>query len=394
MAPNIVRSAFGVFFEYDTPRIVHIRSKKVGVFNRFIQLCIIAYVIGVESAVTTKLKGVAYIEDSKVPILNNTENNAFFVTTNIIVTPDQVQTVCPEDPKIAGATCNTDADCEKYKGIFIPGGNGVANGSCDMVRKTCFINSWCPVEDGAAEIPNPPLLKSSENFTVFVKNNIEFPKFNVKRRNLPSKASDEYLKTCKFDFGQNVDCPIFRLGTIVKEAGENYTEVAKENDKELSSCRYNPDDSLNKYCPIFVLSEITSRAGENYTDMAKEGGVMQILITWNCNLDFSEDECLPKYSFRRLDMFGIKFVVTVTGTAGKFDAEPLFMNIGSGLALLSIATIICDIFVLYVLKAKTLYKSKKYLDVEGDDAYKPGIMPIVNDLDFGTHSYNSIDGHK
>lgn len=174
-----------------------------------------------------------------------------------------------------------------------------------------------------------------------------------------------------------------------------------KNDKELSSCRYNPDDSLNKYCPIFVLSEITSRAGENYTDMAKEGGVMQILITWNCNLDFSEDECLPKYSFRRLDsalysiskgynfryakyyksdngtesrtlykVFGIKFVVTVTGTAGKFDAEPLFMNIGSGLALLSIATIICDIFVLYVLKAKTLYKSKKYLDVEGDDAYK------------------------
>lgn len=34
------------------------------------------------------------------------------------------------------------------------------------------------------------------------------------------------------------------------------------------------------------------------------------------------------------------------------------------------ATIICDIFVLYVLKAKVLYKSKKYLDVEGDDAYK------------------------
>ena len=44
--PNILQTAFSVFFEYDTPKIVHIRSKKVGIFNRFIQLCIIGYVIG------------------------------------------------------------------------------------------------------------------------------------------------------------------------------------------------------------------------------------------------------------------------------------------------------------------------------------------------------------
>ena len=37
---------FGVLFEYDTPRIVHIRSKKVGAINRLLQLCIIGYVIG------------------------------------------------------------------------------------------------------------------------------------------------------------------------------------------------------------------------------------------------------------------------------------------------------------------------------------------------------------
>jgi P2X purinoceptor 4 len=43
---SILQSAIAVFFEYDTPRIVHIRSKKVGVINRFIQLVIIGYVIG------------------------------------------------------------------------------------------------------------------------------------------------------------------------------------------------------------------------------------------------------------------------------------------------------------------------------------------------------------
>ncbi len=41
-----VSLAVGAFFEYDTPKIVHIRSKKVGVINRLVQLLILAYIIG------------------------------------------------------------------------------------------------------------------------------------------------------------------------------------------------------------------------------------------------------------------------------------------------------------------------------------------------------------
>jgi len=36
----------GFLFEYDTPRIVLIRSRKVGLINRAVQLAILAYVIG------------------------------------------------------------------------------------------------------------------------------------------------------------------------------------------------------------------------------------------------------------------------------------------------------------------------------------------------------------
>lgn len=36
----------GFLFEYDTPRIVLIRSRKVGLMNRAVQLFILAYVIG------------------------------------------------------------------------------------------------------------------------------------------------------------------------------------------------------------------------------------------------------------------------------------------------------------------------------------------------------------
>lgn len=32
--------------EYDTQKIVHVKSKKVGLINRFVQLVVIAYIIG------------------------------------------------------------------------------------------------------------------------------------------------------------------------------------------------------------------------------------------------------------------------------------------------------------------------------------------------------------
>ncbi|KAK2102774.1 P2X purinoceptor 4 [Saguinus oedipus] len=67
-------------FEYDTPRIVLIRSRKVGLMNRAVQLLILAYVIGwvfvwekgyqetdsVVSSVTTKVKGVAVTNTSEL----------------------------------------------------------------------------------------------------------------------------------------------------------------------------------------------------------------------------------------------------------------------------------------------------------------------------------------
>ena len=60
-----------LFFEYDTPKIVHIKSKKIGIFSRLIQLLIISYIVGwaiihergyqesspVESSFITKVKG-------------------------------------------------------------------------------------------------------------------------------------------------------------------------------------------------------------------------------------------------------------------------------------------------------------------------------------------------
>ncbi|XP_052800664.1 P2X purinoceptor 4-like isoform X1 [Mya arenaria] len=385
-----IGKVIGVFFEYDTPRIVHIRSKKVGFINRFIQLCIIGYIIGyaiifqkgyqefdnVQGAITTKLKGVAETKNvfssnsSRIWDVNDyvvppQENLAFFVTTNLIVTDGQQMGVCDEDGKVAGANCTLDAS------ICLPGeplltGDGYMTGACVETKrynntKVCEVVAWCPTEDGRKPLPNPPALAIAEKFTVFIKNNIEFPKFGVKRRNI----------------------------------------VGFDDQNELRNCRFKLEDDKYKFCPIFVLGDIATYAGTQFVNIAQKGGVIQILISWNCNLDHGAENCLPEYSFRRLDeendvlspgynfrfsryykdengtdtrtlfkAYGIKFILTLQGRAGKFSIVPLVLNIGSGLALLSVATIICDIVVLYVLKSRALYKEKKYLEVVGDDAYE------------------------
>ncbi len=79
------------------------------------------------------------------------------------------------------------------------------------------------------------LLKDTKNFTVLIKNSIEFPdcecerdceKGQYKRRNILSNFTSEYLKTCRYHPDEHPFCPIFFLGDIVKWSGSDYDEVA------------------------------------------------------------------------------------------------------------------------------------------------------------------------
>uniref|UniRef100_A0A8C6EJI6 ATP receptor n=1 Tax=Microcebus murinus TaxID=30608 RepID=A0A8C6EJI6_MICMU len=322
-------------FEYDTPRIVLIRSRKVGLMNRAVQLLILAYVIGwvfvwekgyqemdsVVSSVTTKVKGVAMTNTSKLGfriwdvadyVIPPQEENSLFIMTNMILTMNQTQGTCPEIPDKT-TVCTSDANCTA--GSAGTHSNGVSTGRCvpfDGSVKTCEVAAWCPVEDDT-HVPKPAFLRAAENFTLLVKNNIWYPKFNFSKRNILPNITTTYLKSCIYDARTDPFCPIFRLGDIVENAGHSFQ------------------------------------------DMAVEGGIMGIQVNWDCNLDRAAALCLPKYSFRRLDTrdvdhnvspgynfrfakyyndfagneqrtlikaYGIRFDIIVFGKAGKFDIIP------------------------------------------------------------------------
>ncbi|KAM6372816.1 P2X purinoceptor 5 isoform 1-T1 [Pluvialis apricaria] len=411
------KGLFLSLFDYKTEKYVIAKNKKVGILYRVVQLSILAYLVGwvfvvkkgyqdtdtsLQSSVITKLKGVAFTNTSELGerlwdvadyVIPPQGENVFFVMTNLIVTPNQRQATCPEvgrtEPlgpqtptklgsvSIPDALCYKDGDCPA--GEAVVAGNGVKTGRClkdgDSIRGTCEILAWCPVEKRSK--PKKPLLASAENFTVYIKNSIRFPKFKFSKMNVLATNNESYLK----------------------------------------SCRYSTE---HPYCPIFLLGNIVRWAGSDFQEMALEGGVIGIQIEWNCDLDKAPSECNPHYSFSRLDnkyaeksvssgynfrfakyyrdaegvdyrtlikAYGIRFDVMVNGKAGKFNIIPTIINIGSGLALMGAGAFFCDLVLLYLIKKSNFYRGKKYEEVKSSSR-KSLSSPTLN----GNQSPDQLGG--
>uniref|UniRef100_A0A3P8U0T4 P2X purinoceptor n=1 Tax=Amphiprion percula TaxID=161767 RepID=A0A3P8U0T4_AMPPE len=274
------------------------------------------------------------------------------------VIPPQVKTLTCHvaSPKVLGGHCRDDEDCTE--GETVVAGNGIMSGRC--LRKdenstgSCEIYAWCPIEKQFK--PKGPLLKNAENFTIYIKNFIQFPKFMFSKSNVLETTDDSYLKKCRYD------------------------------------------EKLHPYCPIFRLGEITKRAGYNFQDMSTFGGSIGIAIQWNCDLDKGYSKCHPEYHFTRLDIslsnktiaqgfnfrhtryfknaagedyrslykvYGVRFNIMVHGKAGKFSIVPTAINVASGLALMGAGAFFCDMVLLHLMKKSDSYRQRKFEALNG-----------------------------
>ncbi|XP_068600286.1 P2X purinoceptor 5 [Brachionichthys hirsutus] len=363
----------GFFFSllnYKTEKYVIAENRKIGILFRLYQLAVLGYIIGwvfvakkgyqereeaIQTSVITKLKGVTLTNSSESGLhLWSAEDyvipphgeQVFFIVTNYIETPNQRLGFCAESFKVPNGRCQSDDDC--VEGASVTAGHGIKTGVCLDSTGTCEIHAWCPVEYNKR--PTEPSLSEAENFTIYIKNFIRFPKFEFSKSNVLETSDDSYLKRCSYD---------------------------RENDL---------------YCPIFRLGELVRWTGSDFQEMAVKGGSVGILIEWNCNLDKDSSQCNPEYSFTRLDMnlnnsvtsgynfryaryykdqngetyrtlykvYGIRFDIMINGQAGKFNIVPTIIAIGSGVALLGIGAFACDMILLYMMNTSSFYREKKF----------------------------------
>ncbi|XP_075051072.1 P2X purinoceptor 1 isoform X2 [Mixophyes fleayi] len=374
MGHKIKKTISDFFFEYDTPRMVLVRDKKVGLTFRFIQLGVLCYIIGwvflyekgyqdvddIISSVSIKFKGIAItnIENTSREIWDVADyvfppqgDSSSVVMTNFIITPEQQLGNCSELPDVA--PCKTDDDC---KALSLRQAQGVLTGKCtdfDNETKSCQVYAWCPVENDHV-IPDPPLLWQAENFTLFIKNSISFPRHRINRQNLVESVTSEHLKTCIYDKDKDPLCPVFRLGYIVEQTGKKFS------------------------------------------DIARKGGTINIIINWHCDLDWPLKYCKPTYHFHGLHdensasqgfnfrharyykedgknkrtlfkVFGIRIDILVNGEGGKFDIIPTMTTIGSGIGIFGVATVVCDLILLHVLPKRNYYKERKFKHAQNEE---------------------------
>lgn len=366
-----MESVLSVLFDYQTNKIVSIKSKKVGIINKLLQLIVVGYLViwvmiiqkGYQQvdrglfSVTTSLTGVSLtnsrvwdVEDVVVPAK---ENKQFFVSTKVVVTNHQVQSVCAEDRFVKAARCNHDSDCLPAGRTF-PLGNGISDGTCNLTSRTCNIYAWCPTISDEKMPGSHQTLEGVANFTVLIKNQVFFSTYQVKRSNVEGSQFD--LTHCRYDSNTNKFCPVFQLGSIVEEALSKQTTVL------------------------------------HFDDIKEEGAVIAIRIKWDCNLDYSVDDCTPTYAFDRLDesggynhyytnnyfvgnqaerqlikAYGILFVVLVDAEARRFDIIETLYNLGSSLAILVVAQVICDFIITYIMSRREFFKSHKYLTIKDEE---------------------------
>ncbi|XP_071362847.1 P2X purinoceptor 3a [Trachinotus anak] len=372
------------FFTYETTKSVVVKSWSVGIINRIVQLLIITYFVGwvfihekayqvadtgIESSVMTKVKGFGYHNNRVMDVADYVSPpqgaGVFCIMTKIIITENQFQGRCAE--AVSTFTCDKDEDCHKHFGAILS--NGVITGVClkpsNDSRGQCEIEGWCPAENDNVKIK--PMLEV-KNFTIFIKNSIRFPRFNVTRGNFASSMTAAEIRNCTYHPETNPLCPIFRVGDVL-----NYT-------------------------------------GQSVKSLADKGGEIGINIQWKCNLDLDIENCKPEYSFTRLDApfeknaiskgynfrfakyfktengtefrtlhkaYAIRFDVMVTGNAGKFDTIPTLINLVAAFTSIGLGTVLCDIILLNFLKGAEQYKAKKFEEVseaqiEASLAQSPG----------------------
>ncbi|XP_055338838.1 P2X purinoceptor 4-like [Paramacrobiotus metropolitanus] len=405
---------FSFFTRYNSPRVITLRCPWLGTMYRLSQAAIAVYLIcyvvvftksyqdtdDAVSSVVSKTKGFLQAENFANKMWDSSDigfspqsSRAVFVPTNYVFTPNQTHGNCPEDPNVEtpGSLCDDDEECVPDMPTMY--GNGIRTGRCvfdilDRENSTCEVHGWCPTERDVHY--HHSRINGFESVTVSIRNYIVFPKFQVQRQN-----------------------------------------IVPQNLSELN-CRYHPQ--TDPYCPIFYMADIIALANESHSQMAVLGGIISIRIDWDCDLDYDLDQCLPVYSFHRLDnasdliapgwnfrqsyywqdktgimrrdlikLYGILLVFNVHGQAGKFSFVKTVYTLGATLGLLEIASMICDFILINFVakKHKEFERNRSESLIEDDESAAPStvVTPLLSRR-YGTSSslretsFSYMDDHR
>eukprot|EP01083_Nonionella_stella_P018116 50643_1 len=335
------------FCVYKSTRFLRVKNPRlvcVYYTTLFLVLCyIVVYLVWlnhgyqsvdpVTGTVSVKLKGTGSVPasgsdtfglnktifDAMDLVVPNIEEDAFFITTSMILTPNQSRGLwsgngdCP-----ACSTANASQACPR--GSYSSESQGIWTGNCGTTGR-CEVYGWGPPEQDT----DKTVVDNVGTFTAFVKVDASFSDFGVSRSNTLDKAGNGHPV-----YGYN----LFSVDQILSNATKG----------------------------VF-----TTVGGKVQT----KGAIILMQAKWDCDLDQSEANCDMKWLYFRLDnqtgsisagfnyrsvsydsmmehrllrkLYGIRVVFTVTGQARRFSFGQLCITFGAGVAYMGVATVLTDI---------------------------------------------------
>ena len=274
------------------------------------------------------------IVDANDLVLPPLMENAIFITTSMVSNHEFSDTTCPDLKK----ECERDDDCDKN--TFVKYSNdGMYTGKCieapSTATKYCEIRGWCAVNGTYPRDPDVHdiTVEGVEDWSLFVRLNAEFPMFEKKMNTAPEK--------------------------LIPGANQ------------------------------WLIKDILAGAGVTMADVRDLGAIILMKATFDCDFN-TVTRCDPTWEFSRLDKtyptqsfstgfnyyekvhvsdteryvnkrYGIKLEINVSGQGGKFSIVALTIALGSGIGLLSVASLVTDFLLQHVCK------SKKYIERKFDD---------------------------
>ncbi|CAF1163003.1 unnamed protein product [Rotaria sordida] len=293
---------------YKIPKVVIIRSIPFTLVCRFVQCIILLYGIlyliftyptwyqevneSIASTVIANIKGIYYnpIEQNQSLIIDNAdyivpsqEKDALFLMTNSIQTVQEYKR-CSESFHARQRMCVNDSQCQLK--MSLPSNNGKWTGRCLKEIGRCELEGWCPVSD---DYITPTPSRDALNFNLFIKNFIEFKRFKLIKTNIAINSS--YFKVCNYDPIKDKTCPIFRLGTLLDM-------IEPDLHEQMNMLQY--DRSLDQCIPHYSFRRL-------------DPPFKQAKFSFGYNFRFASHWKHENRSFRTLTKaYGIRFIFSVS----------------------------------------------------------------------------------